>query len=106
MSLNSQHLENEIVDQYLYDESTTRPWIIGFSGGKDSTMLLQLVWNALKKIEPILLTRQIYVVCNDTMVENPRIVKFINTTLKKIQKEANLNNFPVIVIQTTPKLDD
>ena len=65
MSLNITHLENEIIDQYLYDENRDRPWIIGFSGGKDSTMLLQTVWNALKKIDPILLNRQIYVVCND-----------------------------------------
>ena len=106
MSLNISHIENEIIDQYLYDEHETRPWIIGFSGGKDSTMLLQVVWNSLKKIDPILLTRQIYVVCNDTLVENPRIVKFINKTLSKIQKEANLNGFPIIVEQTTPKLDD
>jgi len=106
MPLNIQHLENEIIDQYLYDEHTSRPWIIGFSGGKDSTMLLQVVWNALKRIEPILLTRQIYVVCNDTLVENPRIVKFINKTLKKIQKEANLNQFPIIVHQTMPNLEN
>jgi DNA sulfur modification protein DndC len=106
MSLNIQHLENEIIDQYLYDENPSRPWIIGFSGGKDSTMLLQIVWNALKKIEPILLTRQIYVVCNDTLVENPRIVKFINKTLKRIQKEANLNQFPIIVHQTMPNLEN
>lgn len=106
MALNISHIENEIIDQYLYDEHATRPWIIGFSGGKDSTMLLQVVWSALKKIEPILLTRQIYVVCNDTLVENPRIVKFINTTLSKIQKQANLNGFPIIVQQTTPKLED
>ena len=106
MSLNIQHLENEIIDQYLYDDHPTRPWIIGFSGGKDSTMLLQIVWNALKRIEPILLTRQIYVVCNDTLVENPRIVKFINKTLKKIQKQANLNQFPIIVHQTMPNLEN
>ncbi|HLP32451.1 MAG TPA: DNA phosphorothioation system sulfurtransferase DndC [Bacteroidia bacterium] len=106
MSLNIQHLENEIIDQYLYDEHSTRPWIIGFSGGKDSTMLLQVVWNALKKIEPSLLTRQIYVVCNDTLVENPRIVKFINKTLNRIQKQANLNGFPIIVHQTMPNLEN
>lgn len=106
MPLNIQHLENEIIDQYLYDEHPSRPWIIGFSGGKDSTMLLQIVWNALKRIEPILLTRQIYVVCNDTLVENPRIVKFINKTLKRIQKEANLNQFPIIVHQTMPNLEN
>lgn len=106
MSLNTQHLENEIIDQYLYDEHPSRPWIIGFSGGKDSTMLLQIVWNALQKIEPILLTRQIYVVCNDTLVENPRIVKFISKTLKRIQQEANLNHFPIIVHQTMPNLEN
>jgi DNA sulfur modification protein DndC len=106
MSLNIAHLENEIIDQYLYDENPVRPWIIGFSGGKDSTMLLQVVWNALKKIEPALLTREIHVVCNDTLVENPRIVKFINVTLKKIQKAANLQGLPLRVQETIPKLDD
>lgn len=106
MALNIPHLEHEIIDQYLYDENPVRPWIIGFSGGKDSTMLLQVVWNALKKIEPGLLTRQIYVVCNDTLVENPRIVKFINKTLKKIQRAANEQQIPLIVEETIPKLDD
>jgi DNA sulfur modification protein DndC len=106
MALNIQHLENEIIDQYLYDDNTTRPWIIGFSGGKDSTMLLQVVWNAVKKIDPILRTRKIYVVCNDTLVENPRIVRFISKTLKRIQEAANLNHMPIIVQETTPKLED
>jgi DNA sulfur modification protein DndC len=105
MSFNIHHLENEIIDQYLYDESN-RPWIIGFSGGKDSTMLLQVVWKALSKLDPILLTRQIYVVCNDTMVENPRIVKFINKTLDKVREGANLQSLPIIVQQTIPVLDD
>jgi DNA sulfur modification protein DndC len=106
MALNVDYIENEIIDQYLFDENPTRPWIIGFSGGKDSTMLLQIVWNALKRIDPILLTRKIYVVCNDTLVENPRIVKFINTTLRKIQEAANLQQIPLFVQQTTPRLDD
>lgn len=107
MSINIQHLENEIIDQYLYDENTTRPWIIGFSGGKDSTMLLQTVWNGLKKIDPYLRSsRRIYVVCNDTLVENPRIVKFINKTLKKIQKAALEQDLPITVVQTTPRLED
>ncbi len=106
MALNLQYLEHEIIDQYLYDDNATRPWIIGFSGGKDSTMLLQVVWNALKKIEPALLTRRIFVVCNDTLVENPRIVKFISKTLKKVQKAANEHQLPLVVEETIPQLDD
>ncbi len=106
MALNIQHIESEIIDQYLYDENSNRPWIIGFSGGKDSTMLLQLVWNSLKKIDPILLNRRIYVVCNDTLVENPRIVKFISKTLKRIQKAAIEQQLPITVHETTPKMED
>ena len=36
-------IHEEIRKVYLSDN---RPWIIGFSGGKDSTCLVQLVWNA------------------------------------------------------------
>lgn len=105
MALDLRYLENEILDQYLYDESP-RPWIIGFSGGKDSTMLLQVVWKALKKVDPILLTRRIYVVCNDTMVENPRMVKFIKTTLNRIQIAAKDQQIPLTVHETMPRVED
>jgi 3'-phosphoadenosine 5'-phosphosulfate sulfotransferase (PAPS reductase)/FAD synthetase len=44
-------IENEIMDQYVNDPNP-RPWIIAFSGGKDSTTLLQLVWKALSKLKP------------------------------------------------------
>ena len=37
----------EIKEQYLADAT---PWIIGFSGGKDSTTLLQLVFFALLEL--------------------------------------------------------
>lgn len=106
MALNLQYIENEIIDQFIYDESS-RPWIIGFSGGKDSTMLLQVVWRALRKIDPIILNhRRIYIVCNDTMVENPRIVKFIKKTLERIQIAAREEGMPITVHETTPELED
>lgn len=106
MSLNIDHLENEIIDQYLYDDNISRPWIIGFSGGKDSTMLLQIVWNALSKVEPGVLMRPIYIVCNDTLVENPKIVSFIESTLKKIEIAANKQSLNIRVVRTAPRLED
>lgn len=105
MSIRIPFIETEIIDQYLYDENP-RPWIIGFSGGKDSTMLLQMVWNALKKIPAEVRDRPIYVVCNDTLVENPKIVSFINRTLEKIGKEAPKQGMPITVHRTTPRLED
>jgi DNA sulfur modification protein DndC len=105
MALDPKYLEKEIQDQYLNDENP-RPWILGFSGGKDSTMLLQVVWLALKKIDPILRSRHIYVVCNDTLVENPKIAKFIHVTLDNIQKAAAEQELPITVQQTTPRLEN
>ena len=105
MSLKLPFIEDEIIDQYLYDDNP-RPWIIGFSGGKDSTMLLQVVWNALKKIPDGTRDRPIYVVCNDTLVENPKIVSFINRTLERVQKAAAEQGLPITVHRTTPRLED
>ena len=51
MSKKIDYITKEIIDQYLHDENKTRPWIIGFSGGKDSTVVLQLIWNALLEID-------------------------------------------------------
>jgi DNA sulfur modification protein DndC len=67
MALDLKYLQAEVLDQYMADDNN-RPWIIGFSGGKDSTMLLQLVWSSISKIDPVLRFRPIYVVCNDTLV--------------------------------------
>lgn len=46
-----QNIVDEILDQYLFADETKRPWIIGFSGGKDSTVMLQLVWKALENVK-------------------------------------------------------
>jgi DNA sulfur modification protein DndC len=83
--LKIQFILDEIKDQYLIDE---RPWIIGFSGGKDSSMVLQLVWYALRQIPREKLTKPIHVICNDTLVENPKIVEWIDKSLENITIQA------------------
>lgn len=98
-------VRSDIQCQYL-EEDGGKPWVIAFSGGKDSTMLLQMVWSALQKLPPELLTRQIYVICNNTMVENPRILDFVDRHLKAIEKASAEQGLPIIVDQTTPQLED
>ena len=95
----------------MYADKTYRPWIIGFSGGKDSTVLLTLTWLALKKIKeqvpvPFQLRRPIYVVCNDTLVENPIISSYVDDVLEQIQKAAREQDLPIFVKKTIPRLED
>ena len=111
MSKRIDEIIDEISDQYTFADPTPRPWIIGFSGGKDSTVLLLLVWKALLKIRdnfpyPFQLRRPIYVVCNDTMVENPIITEYVFEVLALIQKAAKEQDLPIFVKTTVPKLED
>ena len=111
MSRRIEYIIDEIMDQYMYADTTFRPWIIGFSGGKDSTVLLTLVWMALKKIKetklvPFQLRRPIYVVCNDTLVENPIISKYVDDVLGQIEKAAREQDMPIFVRKTIPRLED
>lgn len=53
----------------------TRPWLVGFSGGKDSTMLASLVFDTVLSIPPEERRKEIAVVCTDTRVEIPAIAK-------------------------------
>lgn len=100
----------DIIDQYAYADSSDRPWIIGFSGGKDSTVLLTLVWIALRRIRelptPFQLRRPVHVVCNDTMVENPIIASYVEDVLLKIETSAREQGLPIFVKKTTPKLEE
>lgn len=102
---------DDIIDQYTYADRSERPWIIGFSGGKDSTVLLTLVWIALQRVRqqlpfPFQLKRKVYVVCNDTMVENPILADYVTDVLKKIDEEARNQDLPIFVKRTTPKLEE
>ena len=98
---------DEIIDQYLYADESNRPWIIGFSGGKDSTVMLQLVWKAIEQVKVLSgITRPVYVVCNDTMVENPIITEYVYRVLDKIEVAARDQDMPIRVIKTIPRLED
>ena len=111
MTKRIEYIIDEIIDQYMYADSSFRPWIVGFSGGKDSTVLLTLVWLALQKIKkntiiPFQFRRPIYVVCNDTMLENPIIATYVDEVLNKIEIQAREEDLPIFVRKTEPKLED
>lgn len=95
----------ELKDQYLLEDGL-RPWIIGFSGGKDSTALLQLVWLAIEEVPAEKRKRRVHVICNDTLVENPIIQEYVDDVLEKIETAAVQRGIPISVQKTIPRLED
>ena len=96
-------IEDEIRETYLADG---RPWIIGFSGGKDSTCVTQLVWSALSKLPAAALTKRIYVISSDTLVESPRIVETVTGSLEAMERAAKGTPLPLETGLVRPALSD
>lgn len=84
-------IHNEIQRVYLADE---RPWVIGYSGGKDSTTALQLIWYAISELPRDKREKTIYVISSNTLVETPIIIDFIDETLENINKIASREDMP------------
>lgn len=82
----------EIRMVYLNDN---RPWVIGYSGGKDSTTVVQLVFNALKELPREKLHKPVYVITSDTLVENPLVIDFISNNINNIETQAKIDNIPI-----------
>lgn len=109
MSNRIDNIIEDIKEQYLESDNGI-PWIIGFSGGKDSTVVLTLVWKALLSIREEkgkdCMNRPVYVVNNDTLVENPIISDYVIEVLDIIKKAAINQELPIKVQVTYPKLED
>lgn len=76
---------------YKHDQ---RPWMLGYSGGKDSTLLCQLVFEMLRTLTPEERTKKVYVVTSDTMVENPIVKDYMyrmNRAINAASEDEKLN---------------
>ncbi len=93
----------EVRTVYLSDN---RPWIIGFSGGKDSTCLAQIVWHALSELSTEKLQKNIYIISSDTLVESPKIVERILSSLDNIEKFAEKSHLPISTNLLRPPVSD
>lgn len=94
----------EMRSEYL-DQSHVYPWIVGFSGGKDSTLVLQLCFEMLLELAPSERTRRVHVLCNDTLVESPVLSSYVDRMLARVDSAAESLRLPVVVAKTRPNPD-
>jgi DNA sulfur modification protein DndC len=93
-----------VKDEYL-STAQSYPWIVGFSGGKDSTVVAHAVFEALQAIPPSQRTRPVHIVSNDTMVESPLVMAHLDEVSSQIQAAVNSLSLPLTVARTRPDLD-
>ncbi|MBQ3496014.1 MAG: DNA phosphorothioation system sulfurtransferase DndC [Clostridia bacterium] len=84
----------EIMIVYKHDN---RPWLIGYSGGKDSTLLVSLVYEAMKRLKRTgsKMHKKIYVITSDTMVENPIVKNYMHTSSQSINDASKRDGLEI-----------
>lgn len=93
----------ELKAEYL--EAHERPWIVGFSGGKDSSLMLHLVVESLLELRFSSRTRPVHVVANDTLVESPIVAGYVTRTLEHLAEALPRLSLPISVETTHPETD-
>ncbi|WP_029072271.1 DNA phosphorothioation system sulfurtransferase DndC [Kandleria vitulina] len=96
-------LMETIRNLYLADDI---PWVIGYSGGKDSTATLQLVWLALQELSVLELHKPVHIINTDTLVENPAISSWVQKSFKIMNQASNAKGLPFVTHRLTPPADN
>ncbi|MEG5046670.1 DNA phosphorothioation system sulfurtransferase DndC [Microcoleus sp. B4-C1] len=96
-------LSQEIRDLYCLDDL---PWVLGYSGGKDSTAVVQLIWYAIAELPPEKRTKKIYVITTDTLVENPIVSTWVRQSLKQMKSAAIKQQLPIEPHMLYPDVKD
>ena len=98
-----QKLTAQIQELYCLDAI---PWILGFSGGKDSSTVLQLVWNAIATLPSEKRTKTIHVITTDTLVENPIVSTWVRKSLERMKVAAQTQGLPIEPHLLQPEVKD
>lgn len=107
MAKNSYFNENtldELLEEikYVY-QSDKRPWVIGYSGGKDSTTVVELVYKMLLSLNENERNKNVYIVSSDTLIENPLIKIYLSKMNEALGKAATRDGLPIKSAMVTPK---
>lgn len=92
-------LMDEVREVYRADRI---PWVVGYSGGKDSTATLQLVWTAIAELPDAERTKPIHVISTDTLVENPIVATWVTRSLAVMGRAAEVQGLPIQAHRLTP----
>ena len=98
-----ERMKETIRNLYLADEI---PWVIGYSGGKDSTAALQLVWLSLRELPKEKLNKTVHIINTDTLVESPVVAKWAHNSLLKMEETAKREELPFVTHRLTPKVEN
>ncbi len=96
-------LIDELRELYLQDK---REFIVTFSGGKDSSLVLHLTWEMLRSLDPSQYWKKVHVIMSDTMAETPEMSAYMRRSIAKVQSSADSEGLPIVAHLVQPAMKE
>ena len=106
MAITKEKIENLLETIRTLYLSDNIPWMIGYSGGKDSTAAVQLVWMALSTLPKKQMFKSVYIMNTDTLVESPIVSKWVSKSIECMKEANKAAALKFIPVQLTPDWDN
>lgn len=109
--IENEQFSGRCLSEYIMDTqrvylADNRPWVIGYSGGKDSSAVMTLIYMALLGLKPEERHKPVFVVASDTLVETPIVVNHVKNSLEAIERGAKRDNLPITSHKVIPKTSE
>ncbi len=90
----------------LFMETGDIPWVVGLSGGKDSTAVTMRMLETIESLPPPIRRRKrCFVTCVNTLVEAPPVIDHVHEFISELQDYVRDKELPVEVVELVPEVD-
>ena len=90
----------------LFRSTGDIPWVVGLSGGKDSTAVTMLMLEAIESLPPPIRNRKrCFVTCVNTLVEAPPVISHVSDFLEELRDYVRNKGLPVEVVELVPEVE-
>ena len=90
----------------LFRETGDIPWVVGLSGGKDSTAVTMRMLETLESLPPPIRRRKkCFVTCVNTLVEAPPVIDHVHNFISELRNYVRDRDLPVEVVELSPEVD-
>lgn len=96
-------IQKNLRELYINDP---RPWLVGFSGGKDSTLVAALVFDTVLSIPSNQRNKPVTILSTDTRIEIPAIIEMLENTLKRMRRFSNKMGLNIEVLLLKPTSEE
>ena len=87
----------------LYVDTGDIPWVVGLSGGKDSTALTMYLLETMESLPPpVRNQKEVYITCVNTLVEAPPVINHVHKFIERLRLYIDDRGLKVTVVELTP----